>query len=394
MPDDDIIDDPVIIDEARALPAVRSSEAIVARDEISVEELLGQRDKIVQAMERAMRPGIHYGLIPGVQKPSLFKPGAELLNVLFRLAPSYHSERMWHDDGHLTVVSRCVLTHIPTTLTIGEGEGLCSTRESRYAYRQGGRTCPECGQTAIIKGKAEYGGGWLCFARKGGCGAKWADDTDQAGEFESAEIGRVENPDIADSYNTVLKMADKRALIAAILNCTAASDVFTQDVEDMSQQQGAIESNAPSERAERPFDPGKDLLPGALSGNDAPVRLAQALDGFDPSVDWQATLGQLVQARYDRPSWRELTGDSAKDFWRRLSNSVQWLTNNTPAGDFPPVEGAKLVEGFRFGFGDIDHFEIVYEEPAEAPLSAEEARRAEEAMATEDIPFGEDDAVV
>jgi hypothetical protein len=33
-------------------------------------------------------------------------------------------------------------------------------------------------------------------------------------------------------------MAQKRALIAAILNATAASDVFTQDVEDMPEFQG------------------------------------------------------------------------------------------------------------------------------------------------------------
>jgi hypothetical protein len=35
--------------------------------------------------------------------------------------------------------------------------------------------CPVCGVVgAIIKGKPEYGGGWLCFQKKGGCGAKFA----------------------------------------------------------------------------------------------------------------------------------------------------------------------------------------------------------------------------
>lgn len=37
--------------------------------------------------------------------------------------------------------------------------------------------CPGCGETkAVIKGKAEYGGGYLCFKKKGGCGAKWANE--------------------------------------------------------------------------------------------------------------------------------------------------------------------------------------------------------------------------
>jgi hypothetical protein len=35
--------------------------------------------------------------------------------------------------------------------------------------------------------------------------------------------------------NTIMKMACKRALVAATLNATAASDIFTQDVEDMPQ---------------------------------------------------------------------------------------------------------------------------------------------------------------
>ena len=33
--------------------------------------------------------------------------------------------------------------------------------------------CPACGADAIIKSKAEWGGGWVCFKKKGGCGVKW-----------------------------------------------------------------------------------------------------------------------------------------------------------------------------------------------------------------------------
>jgi hypothetical protein len=35
--------------------------------------------------------------------------------------------------------------------------------------------CPTCGVNAIIKGKEEYGGGWLCFKKKGGCGDKFTE---------------------------------------------------------------------------------------------------------------------------------------------------------------------------------------------------------------------------
>jgi hypothetical protein len=36
--------------------------------------------------------------------------------------------------------------------------------------------CPQCGKTAsVIKGKEEYGGGWLCWKKKEGCGHSWQD---------------------------------------------------------------------------------------------------------------------------------------------------------------------------------------------------------------------------
>lgn len=33
--------------------------------------------------------------------------------------------------------------------------------------------CPTCGKDSIIKGKEEYGGGYVCYKKKGGCGAKF-----------------------------------------------------------------------------------------------------------------------------------------------------------------------------------------------------------------------------
>ena len=44
---------------------------------------------------------------------------------------------------------------------------------------------------------------------------------------------RVANPDIFDQVNTIQKMAHKRALVAAVLIATNASEFFTQDVENM-----------------------------------------------------------------------------------------------------------------------------------------------------------------
>jgi hypothetical protein len=53
----------------------------------------------------------------------------------------------------------------------------------------------------------------------------WEMDVDTA-------LYRVPNPDGADVVNTIQKMAQKRALVAATLIATSASEFFTQDVED------------------------------------------------------------------------------------------------------------------------------------------------------------------
>lgn len=202
--------------------------ALAYRHELTIEELSAQVAKVHEAMRKVMKPDVHYGIIPGTRKPTLYKPGAELLCVLFRLDPQPATEKI-RDGEHLTVESTITLWHIPTGLRMGSGQGSCSTHEVKYAYRKSGRTCPECKkEDTIIKGKAEFGGGWLCFARKGGCGTKFKDG-DAAIESQQTEQ-RVANPDLPDAWNTVTKMANKRALIAAVLNVTAASEIFTQDV--------------------------------------------------------------------------------------------------------------------------------------------------------------------
>lgn len=211
------------------VPAVRSATEIEMAER-SVDAIVAQRHKVQDAMKRVMKEGEHYGTIPGTNKPTLYKAGAEVLMSLFYFDPEYESVDTYHGQPpymHLTVKSKCILYHSPTGRRLGSGEGSCSTMEEKYAWRKGGHTCPDCGVGAIIKGKAEFGGGWLCWKKQGGCGSKFPDS-----QF-IGEPGRIPNDNLPDLYNTVLKMANKRALIAATLNVTAASDLFTQDLEDM-----------------------------------------------------------------------------------------------------------------------------------------------------------------
>ena len=212
---------------------------------LSVQDVQSQVNLIQHVMRQVMQKDQHYGVIPGTgTKPTLLKAGAEKLCLTFRLDPQYEIEQQ-QDGNHLTIISKCILHHIPSGQRFGSGMGSCSTKESKYAYRSGGRKCPQCGAEAIIKGREEYGGGWICFGKKGGCGAKFLEKDDA---ITSQSVGRIPNEDLADQYNTVLKMANKRSLVAAVLNSTAASDIFTQDIEDMVPAQ-VEQSAAPKDKA-------------------------------------------------------------------------------------------------------------------------------------------------
>lgn len=165
--------------------AVRQSSAIAVQDELTIAQLVDQVQLIQQAMEAVMKRGEHYGTIPGAgSKQVLFKAGAEKLCLLFRLDPEYDVVESYHDDGHYTARVTCKLSHVTTGNRMGSGVGLCTSKEKKYAFRKG-----------------------------------------------------QPNMELPDTYNTVLKMACKRALVAAVLNTTGASDIFTQDLEDVSPAQ-------------------------------------------------------------------------------------------------------------------------------------------------------------
>jgi hypothetical protein len=197
--------------------------------ELTVQQVAAQVVKIQELMKLAMKEDEHFGIIPGTNKPTLLKAGAEKLCLMFRLDPQYTVHEI-REGEHLTVTSTCVLYHVTSGARMGSGMGSCSTRESKYAYRKAERVCPTCGKAAIIRGQKDYGGGWVCWKKKEGCGAKFEDGD---GAIEKQDSGRVLNVDLPDQYNTVLKMSNKRSLCAAVLNVTAASDIFTQDMEDL-----------------------------------------------------------------------------------------------------------------------------------------------------------------
>lgn len=246
--------------ENGALATVQPTHAGLA---MSFDEMRHRVRLLDQFYRDVMQPGTDYDVIPGTPKPSLFQPGAQLLDAIFGLVPKFEEidgTIRDYDKGFFAYEIRCALVNKATGEIAAEGIGSCNSMEGRYRWRDAKRQCPECGLETIIRGKAEYGGGWLCFKKAGGCGAKFPDG---ASEIERQPQGKVENDDPYTLANTMLKMAQKRAHVAATLNATGASRIFTQDVEDMgdlvgSAQERAVQRQEPPAQRQQAPDPNDD----------------------------------------------------------------------------------------------------------------------------------------
>lgn len=170
---------------------------------------VAQRVQLVQQIFRSiMQQDVHFGVIPGCDKPSLWKPGSEQLCMTFHLAVTPEVEDLSTPDCARYRVT-CRFTHAPTGLYLGAGIGEASTNETKYKWRKA-RCVDEYESTDA---------GCRQIVWKNG----------QHGAYSEMQVRA--NP--ADVANTALKMAKKRAQIDGTLTITAASDIFTQDIEDL-----------------------------------------------------------------------------------------------------------------------------------------------------------------
>jgi hypothetical protein len=206
---------------------VDSSAAIMPA--VGTDALLGRYEAIKDIREKVMTQDVDYGVIPGTDKPTLLKPGAEKLCTAFALYPVFEpldEVKNWDaDEPFFFFRYRCTLHSRDGRYTVGSGIGSCNSRETKYRYRWSKPTCPDCGkELRKSKRDPEY----YCWTKLDGCGATFPLDDKR---IEPAQ--RIPNPDIADQVNTIDKMAQKRALVAATLVAVGASEFFTQDIEDL-----------------------------------------------------------------------------------------------------------------------------------------------------------------
>lgn len=198
---------------------------------------------LTQLKSDVFEVGVDYGVIPGTNtKPVLLLPGMEKLLRALRLRPEYIARQQIVDfDKPLFYFQyECRLIEIDTGLVVATAIGSANSNESKWRYRTAERECPNCGAATIKRSKFAPKGapqgtppGWYCYAKIGGCGAEFAYED---GQILEQEVGRIENPDLADQLNTIDKISQKRALGSAVKIVANASMLFDIDLEDMLSQ--------------------------------------------------------------------------------------------------------------------------------------------------------------
>lgn len=142
------------------------------------------RALLKQFIKAQMIENVDYGVIPGTQKQSLFQPGAQKLANLFGLGVRIVSKDK-EVDIHQNFAMFSYLVecyHLRTNKILSQCEGSCNSHERKYRYRR--------------------------------------------------HNGALEETSIGDVMNTLMKMAQKRAYVGAVISATGASDFYTQDIED------------------------------------------------------------------------------------------------------------------------------------------------------------------
>lgn len=154
-----------------------NNNAISIIDSVNLDHIQTTMNKIAQlqaVVQGTLKENHDYGIIPGTNKPTLLKPGAEKILMLFGLASEYEliEKIQDYDKGFFAYTVKCTLLKNGEKIT--EGVGSCNTKEKKYV-----------------------------------------------------------NQDAYTLANTCLKMAKKRAQIDASLTVGSLSEIFTQDIEDM-----------------------------------------------------------------------------------------------------------------------------------------------------------------
>jgi hypothetical protein len=205
---------------------------------VSPEEALERFNRLKELQRQVLEPDVDYATLPGARKPSLHKPGAEKLLQFHGLSHRFvrvTAEERWDSTPPFFRYDYGCLVFKATPLPSGEvyehpiayREGTCNSLEAQYRWRWVPRrevpTDLDPEQLVSRKKRSRYGE-YLVY--------------------------RIPNDDVASLANTIMQQAQKRAMVQATLAATAASGLFTDELEELDAE-GHLEPDAEGEQRPR-----------------------------------------------------------------------------------------------------------------------------------------------
>lgn len=241
---------------------------IISVEPMNVKAMGDTYNKMREFVRQSMTIDVDFGLIPGVSKKSLYKPGAEKLQRFFGLSAVttlVDKVEQWEkpiDETsfplfHYRYVTK-VYGHNGRIIATCEGEA--NSYEAKYRWRWVSKdkvpakydlneleTQPgtEREPDFAIKKKEvggkygkpiEYWEQWeqdIASGKATKVAMKKRDGSPMDAWERDGSLYRVPNEDIHSQVNTIMKISQKRSYVGAVIIAANASEFFTQDVEDM-----------------------------------------------------------------------------------------------------------------------------------------------------------------
>lgn len=248
-------------------------EASISPQEMNLKlaEMKTKMQLVQKFFKDVMVKGQDYGVIPGTDKPTLYKSGAEKLSELYGYAPiiKHVEEEKNIETGFYRARVTVALVHRRTGITVAEGVGEANTMESRYRYRW----VPEWKMPEGVDKTALYS------------------ETRKDKNGKTYRMYRLENQDPWTLWNTVLKMAKKRGHVDATLSATRTSGIFTQDLEDMEEWVAGAPSNGGQDQGQPAHQATKKQT---IPDTPKPAKTMQ-----ENGINWQAFWTNAKNLGYD-----------------------------------------------------------------------------------------------
>lgn len=174
--------------------------------------------KVLQGIiKKVLTPGHDYGTIPGCgNKPTLLKPGAEKILTAFGLQSSYElvkSTENFDGNGFFAYTVKCIIYSNGNPIT--EGLGHANSKENKWAWK------------------------WV---KAYDVPSDLSKETLQSKSDKFGNITYRIPEDCNSKANTILKMAKKRSQVDAVLSVASLSEIFTQDFDDLPQDENPSQS--------------------------------------------------------------------------------------------------------------------------------------------------------